>query len=326
MEIRDVQVPTPGDSQILVRVRAIGVNFADIFARFGVYPGTPTPPFVPGLECSGDVAAVGPKVARFRGGERVMGYSRLGSHAEYVVVSEDLAMELPGTMSYEEGASFLVSYLSAYHGIVRLANTRPGEHLLVHAAAGGVGLAAVQLARHLGIHIYATAGSDEKVALVQKHGAHHVINYKDQDFAREVERLSKGYGVDVVLDSVGGETYKKSWQLLAQMGRYVLLGVSAVAGSGALNRLKAAAVFSFMKPIFPPHLLSANKGIFGFNLGTLVGKEKYFREATIDLLQLYAQKALRPFIGRTFPFEQIIDAHRELQSRQSVGKVVVLVP
>jgi len=325
MEVRELPVPTPDANQILVRVKAIGLNFADIFARFGVYPGTPKPPFVPGLEFSGEVVAAGSKTSLFKGGERVMGYSRLGSHAEYVILNEKLATEIPVPMTYEEAAAFLVSYLTAYHGIVRLANTRPGEQLLVHAAAGGVGLASVQLALHLGIHIYATAGSDEKVALVQKQGAHHVINYRTQDFAEEVRTLSDGYGVDVVMDSVGGETYKKSWQLLAQMGRYILLGVSAVTGSGALNRLKAAAVFSFMKPIFPPHLLSANKGIFGFNLGTLTGKEQYFREATLELLQMYTQKVLKPIIGRTYPFDQIVEAHRMLQTRQSVGKVVVIV-
>jgi NADPH:quinone reductase-like Zn-dependent oxidoreductase len=295
LEIRNTPIPTPAQNQILVRVRAIGLNFADVVGRFGVYPGTPKPPFILGLEFSGDVVAVGPEVKTLKGRERVMGYSRLGSHAEYVTVSENLATALPASMTYEEGASFLVTYLSAYHGIVRLANIRKGEKLLVHAAAGGVGMSTVQLAKHLGAEIFATAGTDEKVALVKQQGAHHVINYRTTEFASEVRRISNGHGVDVVMDSVGGVIFKKSWKLLAQMGRYILYGISAVTGKGALNPMKVAATYSLMKPIFPPSLLGANKGIFGFNL------------------------------GKVFPFNQIVEAHRVLQTRQSVGKVVVVV-
>ncbi|MBI4534789.1 MAG: zinc-binding dehydrogenase [Ignavibacteriae bacterium] len=324
LQISDVPTPEPAPDQILVKVRAIGLNFADIFGRFGVYPGTPKPPFVPGMEFSGDVVSVGLEVRSFKGGERVMGYSRLGSHAEYVVVNEKLATVIPAKMSYEEGASFLVSYLSAYHGIVRLANIHKEEKLLVHAAAGGVGIASVQLAKHLGAEVFGTAGTDEKVRLAKSHGADHVINYTTQDFADEIRRITRNYGVDVVMDSVGGETYKKSWHLLAQMGRYVLFGISSVSGKGALNRLKVATAYSLMKPIFPPSLLGSNRGIFGFNLGTLTGKEGYFREAATELLKLFDLGILKPLIGQIFYFDRIVEAHRTLQTRQSVGKVVVL--
>jgi len=325
LEIREAPVPRPEPTQILVRVRAIGLNFADVFSRFGVYPNAPKPPFIPGLEFSGDVVAVGQDVKLFKGRERVMGYCRNGSHAEYLVVDEKLATQMPPAMTYEEGSSFSAAYLTAYHGIVRLANIRSGEKLLVHAAAGGAGLAVVQLAKHLGAEIFGTAGTDQKIELARRYGAHHVINYVTHDFAEEVQRSTQGYGVDVVMDSVGGDTFRKGWRLLAQMGRYVLFGISAVTGKGSLSRLRAAGVFSMMKPIFPPNLIGANKGIFGFNLGTLTGKEGYFREVMMELLKMYELGALRPHIGKTFPFEQIVEAHRTLQTRQSVGKVVVLV-
>jgi len=325
MEFRDMPVPTPGPRQVLARVRGIGLNFADIFGRFGVYPGTPPPPFIPGLEFSGDVAAVGPEVTRFKGGERVMGYCRWGSHAEYVVLGEDYATPLPDGMSYETGAAFLATSVSAWHGIVRLANTRREEKLLVHAAAGGVGLAAVQIGKHLGAEVFATAGNDEKVRLARANGADHVINYTSEDFAAEITRITRGYGLDVVMDSVGGEVYRKGWNLLAQMGRYVLYGVSAVTGPGSLSRVKALTVYAQMKPVFVPGLMSANKGIFGFNLGTLRGKEAYFREATGAVLGLFGDGVLKPLIGRVYPFEQIVEAHHMLQTRQTVGKVVVTV-
>jgi NADPH2:quinone reductase len=268
---------------------------------------------------------VGSSVTLFKGGERVMGYSRHGSHAEYVCVNESLAIELPSSMSFEDGASFLVVFLTAYHGIVRLANIRKGEKLLVHAAAGGAGVATLQLGRYLGAEIYGTAGTEEKVELARKNGAHHAINYNTSDFAEVIKHLTNNYGVDVVMDSVGGLVYDKSWNLLAQMGRYVLYGLAAIASQGALNKLKAATIISVMKPIFPVQLMSANKAIFGFNLGTLKGKEAYFREATQEMLHLYDRGILKPLIGRVFPFSDIVEAHRALQTRQTTGKVVVVV-
>ncbi|HXX65085.1 MAG TPA: zinc-binding dehydrogenase [Bacteroidota bacterium] len=324
MEIKDVPVPRLSDGQILVRVRAIGLNFADVFGRLGVYPNTPPPPFIPGLEFSGDVVAVAPDVTKFKGRERVMGYSRLGSHAEYVALGAHYATVVPSAMSYEEAAAFLATGMSAFHGIVRLANLRKGEKILVHAAAGGVGLASLQIAKNIGAEIFATAGTSEKLALAKKFGADHTINYRETDFADEITRITGGYGVDVVMDSVGGEVFKKGWHILAQMGRYILYGVSSVTGKGAMNRLKAAAAFSLMRPVFPPSLISANKGIFGFNLGTLTGKEAYFSEAAKEILGYFEAGFLKPVIGRIFPFGSIVEAHTFLQTRQSSGKVVVL--
>jgi NADPH:quinone reductase-like Zn-dependent oxidoreductase len=325
MEIRDVPLPRLAAGQILVRVRAIGLNFADVFGRLGVYPNTPSPPFIPGLEFSGDVVAVAPDVSKFKGRERVMGYSRLGSHAEYVCLGVHYATTVPESMSYEEAAAFLATGMSAYHGIVRLGNLRKGEKLLIHAAAGGVGLASVQIAKQIGAEIFATAGTEEKLALAGKFGADHLLNYRDTDFAAEITRITEGYGVDVVMDSVGGEVFKKSWHLLAQMGRYILYGVSSVTGKGAINRLKAAAAFSMMRPIFPPSLMSANRGIHGFNLGTLTGKELYFSDAAKEILRYFDEGFLKPVIGHVFPFDRIVEAHAFLQTRQSSGKIVVLV-
>ena len=323
LEIRDAPEPTPQAGEILVSVRSFGLNFADLLARMGVYPGTPKPPFIPGMEFAGEVAAVGSGASLFRLGDRVMGFSRRGSHAEYVAVSERMVVGIPRSMSFDEGAAFLVNSLSAYHGIVRLANLRRGERLLVHAAAGGVGLATVQLAHALGAEIFATAGTDRKIEVAKKEGADHVINYVTTDFSGEVRRLTAGEGVDVVMDSVGGKVFRKSWSLLSEMGRYVLFGISSLTGKGGFSRIRAAIAVSSMRPIFPPSLIPANKGIFGFNLGLLVRSEAYLREAVLELLRYQDQGSLRPVVGRTFPFKDIVEAHRFLQTRQSIGKVVV---
>jgi len=326
LEFQEIPLPSPAPDEILVRVRSVGLNFADLFARMGVYPLTPPPPFVPGLEFSGDVVSVGPAVTSFRGRERVMGYCRHGSHAEYVKLRASLAMGMPDAMSYAEGASFVATSMSAYHGLVRLAHLRRGESVLIHAAAGGVGLAAIQIAREIGATVFATAGSDEKLRFAASHGAHHLINYRTEDFADVVRRKTGGKGIDVVMDSVGGEVFRKGWPLLAQMGRYVLFGVAAVTGGGSLNRLKAASVFAQMFPIFPPALISQNKGIFGFNLGTLTEQEGYFAEAAGEILARYERGSLRPVVGKVFPFDEAVEAHSYLQTRKSIGKVVIDVP
>jgi NADPH2:quinone reductase len=324
MKIRDIPIPRPGPEEILVRVHAIGLNFADIIARWGVYPGTPKPPFVPGLEFSGEVVAVGSKVSRFSGRERVMGYSRLGSHAEYLVVGEKLAALLPEGMSFGEGASFPVTAMTAYHGLITLAGIQKGERLLVHAAAGGVGIATVQLARYLGAEVFATASSSEKLEIAANAGAHHLINYRSEDFAKSILQTTEGYGVDVIMDSVGGAVFRKGWSLLAGMGRYVLYGLSSVSGSGRLNILRALRVYAEMGVLVPAGFISRNRTLSGFNLGTLFGKEEYFEEAGRTLIKLYADGVLKPVIGRTYPFKDIVRAHRELQAGLTFGKVVVV--
>jgi NADPH:quinone reductase-like Zn-dependent oxidoreductase len=325
MVLNDLPIPQPDREGVLVRVRAIGLNFADLFGRMGVYPATPRPPFVPGLEFAGEVEDVGETVTGFPVGSRVMGYSRHGSHAEYVVVKESSLIRMPEGMSFENAAAFPAVSMTAYHGLIRLANLRKGEKLLVHAAAGGVGIASLQLGRSLGAEIFATAGSDEKLGVATHHGAHHVFNYRRGDFAADIRKITEGHGVDVVMDSVGGTVFRKSWPLLAGMGRYVLFGVAAVTGDGSISRLKAARVFASMLPLMPPALIGQNKGIFGFNLGTLEGKEAYLREAAGEILALLQRGVLRPVVGKVFPFADMVEAHRFLQTRQSFGKVVVQV-
>lgn len=324
LEIRDVPMPEVASDGVLVRVRAIGLNFADIFGRIGVYPGIPKPPFIPGLEFSGDVVAVGRAATQHHVGERVMGFSRIGSHAEFVSLSENFVVEIPSGMTYQDAAAFLVTGVTALHGLVQLAHLQRGERVLIHAAAGGVGLAALQIGKHIGAEIFATAGSEEKLSAARSFGADHAYNYVIEDFAREVMDRTGGYGVDVVLDSVGGSVFRKSWKILAQMGRYVILGVSAVNGRGALNYFRAARVILQMPPVLPHLLMSANKSLIGFNLGTLKGKEAYFQDCATDLIGMYNSGAFRAVVGKTFPFDQVIDAHRYVQGRHSVGKTVVL--
>jgi len=321
--MREVSERALQNREIRVAVRFIGLNFAEVFARLGIYPGIPHPPFIPGIEFSGVVRETGPGARAFKPGDRVMGFSRQGAYAESVCVHEDHVMKIPKRMSLAEAAAFPVAFLSAYHGLITLAHARRGEKLLLHAAAGGVGLAAIQIARHLGLEVFATAGSHEKLAAAEREGADHVINYRTDDFTVPVKRETSGYGVDIVLDSVGGSVFRKGWKLLAPMGRYVLYGFASVTGKGGLNRLKMMREAVQVPLVYPPSIVSRNVSLMGFNLYFLTHKTLYFKAATKQLLDWYGKKIVTPRIGTTFPFAEIPLAHGFLQARKSIGKVVV---
>jgi NADPH:quinone reductase-like Zn-dependent oxidoreductase len=325
LKISEVPVPDIGETDVRVRVKAIGVNFADVFARLGYYPAIPKPPFIPGLEFAGTVESVGKSVKGLRKGDRVFGFSRLKAYAEFVSVAAALVTRIPARMSFKEAAALGVAYLTAYHGLITLGQMKKGESLLLHAAAGGVGTAALQIARHLGVRVYATVGSHSKIQTAREQGAAVVINYADENFAEIVRRESNGQGVDVILDSVGGKVFRKGWRLLRPMGRYVLYGFAAAAGPKGVPKLKALVECASFPLIYPPSIVPRNVTLSGFNLYFLFDKTDYLQQAMRKLLAWYDKGVLRPVIGAVYPFEKIQEAHQFLQSRQSIGKIVVTV-
>lgn len=326
LQFRDLSVPAIGAGDVHVRTRAIGLNFAELFARLGYYPGIPKPPFVPGIEFSGVIEAVGKSVRGFKKGDRVFGFSKQNAYAEYVAVPKEFIFRIPKAMNSETAAAFGVASLTAYHGLVTLAHLRRGERLLIHAAAGGVGTAALQIARHLGATIYATVGSQAKMKVAEELGADVVINYSDDDFASVIRTETTGEGLDVILDSVGGRIMGKGWKLLAPMGRYVLYGFAAVANKRGVNKLKAFRESISFPLIYPPSIVTRNLSLMGFNLYFLSKKVSYLRNAMSILLRWHAKGIIRPVVGSVFPFDKIVEAQRFLQSRKSVGKVVVTIP
>lgn len=325
LELRDVPRPAPTSGQVLVRVRAIGLNFADVAERLGVYPGIPKPPFIPGMEFSGVIEELGEGVVSHLVGDRVMGYSFIGSHAEYVAVSERQVAPMTEAMSFEEGAAFLVSNLTAYHALVTLANGQRSEKILIHAAAGSVGLACLQMARYLGMEIIATAGTDEKLQLTRQHGAQHTINYQKLAFDEEVRRITAGYGVDVVVDSIGGRVFTPGWNLLAPMGRYVLYGFADAIKPGKFSKLHGTMAYLSMPKIHPARLPSLNRSLIGFNLSKLVHRTEYLMRAGLEIRRFLEANILKPIVGRVFCFEELPEAHTFLQNRLSVGKIVITV-
>lgn len=325
LEVRDLPEPAPAPGLLRVQVRAVGVNFADVLSRLGIYKAAPKPPFVPGLEVAGVVEEVGEGVRTLRAGERVMAFCPFGGYAEKAVVPEDFAFPIPDDMGFPEAAAFPVQYLTAWYALHEAAHVQRGETVLVHAAAGGVGVAALQLLREMGTSVFATVGSEQKAAVVQEENPHAVpILYLKEDFAQRIRRET-GAGVDVVLDSVGGEVFRKSWNLLNPYGRHVLFGAASAVKPGAIARLGALWRLRAMWLVSPLAMLDRNRTLSAFNLYYMRSRSGLFREAADRMLDMRARGLLKPRVGLALPLEKAAEAHLRLQERRTVGKVVLTV-
>jgi NADPH:quinone reductase-like Zn-dependent oxidoreductase len=320
LEVRNVPEPTPAPGQVLVRVRASGVNFADVMARLGFYPDAPPLPCVVGYEVAGTVERVADGDGRLAPGERVVALTRFGGYAEAVAVPAAQVFPLPEGMSFEEGATVPVNYLTAVLMLRHFGNVRPGDTVLVHAAAGGVGVAAIQLCRLAGAQVIGTA-SAAKHAQLREMGVAHAIDYRTQDFETEVRRLTDGRGVDVVLDATGA--FRKSYRCLAPLGRLVCFGLSGAATGLAPSRLAALPKLLLLPWFHPLRLMNDNKAVIGVNLGHLWDRIDLLRREMLALLDDCAAGRLRPLVGRTFPLAEAAAAHRYIQERRNVGKVVL---
>ena len=309
---------------MVVRVAAAGINFADLLMRLGLYPGTPKPPFVPGFEVAGTVEAVGAGVTSPRAGDRVVAMMlKGGGYAEKAVLPAAHAIPIPPAMSFEEAAALPVNYLTAHQAFHYMAGLRAGERVLIHAAAGGVGLAAIQLARLAGAETFGTA-SASKHQFLREQGLDHAIDYRAQDFEEEVRRLTNGEGVDVVLDAVGGSSYRKSYRLLRPGGRLVCFGMSA-AVTGPGRSLRALAAWWNTPSFNPLDLMRKNRAVMGVHLGALGPRgDALIRTWMEELYRLYAAGKIKPHIGKTFPLAEAAQAHHFIHERQNVGKVLLI--
>jgi NADPH:quinone reductase-like Zn-dependent oxidoreductase len=320
LEIRDWPEPSPGEGQVLIDVRAAGINFADLLARVGLYPDAPKMPCVMGYEVAGTVAAVGPGVDGYAVGDRVAAATHFGGFAERTVADVVNVFRLPETWSVEQGAAVPVNYGTAYAALVMFANVRKGETALVHMAAGGVGIAALQILRHLGVEAIGTASASKHDA-IRAQGAAHAIDYRNQDVAAEVKRITGGPGVDVVLDALG--EFRQSYKLLRAGGRLVVYGASNIASGDRRNLVKAVREVARMPRFNPLRLMSQSKAVIGLNLLTLWDDRGSLESVTGPLVELLDQGAIEPVVAQAFPFERVADAHRFIQERKNIGKVVL---
>jgi NADPH:quinone reductase-like Zn-dependent oxidoreductase len=322
MTLQERPDPPPGEGQVRIAVRAAGVNFADVLARLGLYPDAPRPPVVVGYEVAGVVDAAGAGVRVPAEGDRVFALTRFGGYADRVVVPASDVFPLPSELSDAEGASIPVTYLTALLALYRLANLTSGETVLIHGAGGGVGIAATQLAKLRRARIIGTA-SAAKHAAIRAFGVDEAIDYRRAEVAREVKKLTAGRGADVILDPLGGASFRASYALLAPLGRLILYGVASMVTGERRSWWRAARILWQMPRFTPLSLMNRNHGVFGLNLGHLWDERQQLAAAMAFLMDEMAAGRLRPVVAREFPLEQAADAHRFMQTRSNIGKVVL---
>ena len=322
-EIQDRPDPDVGPGRVRVRVRAAGINFADLMARQGLYPDAPPLPSVLGYEFAGEVDEVGEGVERISVGDRVMGPCRFGGYSELVCVPASDVIPLSADWSFEEGAAFPIVYATAYAGLVSFGGLRAGDRLLVQAAAGGVGIASTQIGKLLGAEIYGTA-SGSKHDAIRGFGVDHPIDYREKDFGDEVRRISgEEQPLDLIMDAVGGKSWREGYKLLRAGGRLVVFGASSVVTGDKRSYLKAARAL-VRTPFFNPIRLSSDsKTVIGLNMLRLWDARGSVDEWVEPLSQWVDQGLLRPVVADAFPLERVGDAHRFVQERKNVGKVVL---
>ncbi len=322
LELREAPDPIPKRGEVRIRVKACGINFADIMARLGVYPDAPKLPAVVGYEVAGDIDAVGEGVVRSIG-ERVLAITRFGGYSDVICVPSAAALRLPESMSYEEGAALPVTYLTAYQTLIQMGSLKRGERVLVHSAAGGVGLAAIDLCNIYGAEVLGTASAG-KHALLKSRGVAHTIDYHTQDYEVEVKRLTNGRGVSIVLDPMGGEHWKKGYRCLGPTGRLVTFGLSAVV-TGTSRSIPSLLKTLLQTPLFTPlKLMNANKALIGVNLGHMWRELDLLGTWLLQILAWYREGKIHPTIGAKFPLAEAAAAHQYIQDRKNIGKVLLV--
>lgn len=310
LRIEERPVPEAGSGEIVIRVGAASVNFPDVLTVSGEYQHKPELPFVPGMEGAGIVHAVGADVGKWTRGERVIFGVRPGAFAEYVKLkASGNLMRLPADWSFAEGAGFRVAAQTAFHSLVHRAALKRGETLLVHGASGGVGMAAVQLGKHLGARVIATGSDDARLAVVRTSGADELVNYRNGDFVAAVKGLTDGKGCDVIYDPVGGDVLEKSVRAAAYGARLLVVGFT----SGGPSKLMSN------------HILIKGLSVLGVRAGETILRlsPELGRDYVEELPRLAALGVMRPNISHRFPMEQVADAFRALIDRKVVGKAVI---
>ena len=315
--------PEPGPGEARVAVRAAGVNFAELMARMGLYPDAPRPPCVLGYEVAGVVESVGDHASNVTVGDRVVAGARFGGYAELVTVPAEQLVPLPEAWSFEEGAALPVNYATAYAGLVRYGALRPGERVLLQAAAGGVGIAATQIAKLRGAEVFGTA-SASKHGAIRSFGVDHPIDYRSESFVKAVRRRTgERQPLDLVMDAIGGASYRRSFSLLRAGGRLVCFGAASLVRGERRNRVAALGELVRTPWFNPLSLASSSRAVIGLNLLRLWDSKGALDELVAPLREWMDSDAIRPVVAESFPLERGADAHRFLQERRNVGKVVL---
>ncbi|MGE5340202.1 MAG: NAD(P)H-quinone oxidoreductase [Candidatus Omnitrophota bacterium] len=311
LTLQDFPCPEPGDNQLLVHVHAAALNYADTMQRRGEYPLRPDQTRILGVEIAGTVESYGAAVTGFEKGQRVFGLVEGGGYAEYCVIEQQLALRIPDHFSFVDAAATAEVFITAHESLFELGNLEKGQSVLIHAGGSGVGTAAIQLAHHVGATVFCTLGSNEKIQKVHALGADCIINYNEQDVVREVMTHTQNRGVDVLLDFLGGEVLNRNLSVLKPGGRLILIGL--LSGHSCtldlvrvlLNRLQIKGIAMRNRP--------------------LEEKAQINRRFEQRCLPLLVQGKVKPVIHAVYPLKDVISAHREMEARRNVGKIILTI-
>jgi NADPH2:quinone reductase len=320
LKLSEVPEPIPGKGEVLVRLHFSGINYAEILSRKGLYGWAVKRPYIPGMEGSGIIEAVGEGVDPSRVGEKVMIGTKNGCYAEKVSVAQEQAIPAISHFTMEENAAFLVNYMTAWVSLFSLARLQADETVLITAAAGGVGTAAVQLASKSGCKVYGLAGNQEKVDYLKSLGARGAFNYRKEDCFEKLREINNGF--DVILEMVGGEVYKESFKLLNPLGRLVVAGFAGL-DLKKWNPLSWWRTWRDIPRVNLMRLAQISAAVMSSHLGYLLRDPALMRTILEDLKEFIVKKNIRPIIGKIFPFEQVAEAQAFIESRRSVGKVLL---
>jgi NADPH:quinone reductase-like Zn-dependent oxidoreductase len=327
LQVQERPDPAVGPGEVRISVKAAGINFADTMARVGLYPEAPKPPSVLGYEVAGEVESLGGGVDSVEVGDRVVAGTRFGGQAELATVPADQVLPLEERLSFEQGAAIPVNYATAWAALVTMGGLEKTDRVLIHAAAGGVGTAAIQLAKARGAEIFGTA-SPGKHEAIKALGVQHAIDYHAQDFEAEVQRLTDGEGVDVIIDATGPTNFRKDYRLLRAGGCLVMYGLSeASTGTGRSIRKAASAMargpFATMPWWKSLNVMNENKGVFGLNMLAWSDAEPGLARIIEPMQAEIEASGLEPVVAEAFPFDRAGDAHQFIADRKNIGKVVL---
>jgi NADPH:quinone reductase-like Zn-dependent oxidoreductase len=317
-----------GPGEVRIAVKAAGINFADTMARTGLYPDAPKVPCVVGYEVAGEVESVGDGVESLKPGDRVLTGTRFNGQAELVAVAANIVYRLPEHLSFEQGAAFPVNYATAQAGLVVMGGLKKGERVLIHAAAGGVGISATQIAKRIGAEVFGTASASKHDA-IREQGVDHAIDYRTRDFAEEVRRITGGEGIDMAFDALGPSSFRKDYRLLRPGGRLIMYGASEVQTGERRSvptalRTVAKGPFSSMPWWKGLGVMNENKGVLGLNMLSWWDAEGSLGRVVEPLIPGLNNGELRPVVAEAFPFDRAADAHRFIAERRNIGKVVLV--
>jgi NADPH:quinone reductase-like Zn-dependent oxidoreductase len=323
LKIREVDEPQPGKGEVKIAVKATGINFADILARKGIYPDAPKKPCVVGYEVSGLIESVGEGVAASLVSSPVIAVMRFGGYAEKVITPLSYVFKKPSSLNFEQGAAVPVNYLTAYQLLVVMGGLKKGDRLLIHNAGSGVGLAALDFAKHIGAIPFGTASAHKHDFLLNL-GLKAAIDYRTGDWLKQAQHHTQGKGFDVIIDPIGGKNTLMSYRALARTGRLGLFGISTATQTKWSVKFNLVKTVLKMPRFHPVRLMNANKGVFGINIGHMWDVEEKVRPWMQEITKGIDEGWVKPHVDCVFPFNEAAEAHSYIEERRNTGKVVLV--